>query len=400
MPCTAAPRALASAASSPLPQATSSNAVPSADPHRGEHGLPRGAREARRSARPARRPPPTTAVRTPPRRFPDHAPTVATPVPGPTAHPTALPRTSPHNRQRRPTASRAPARRAPTPRLAVAETGLGVAKRRLGVADAGTRRRGNGDSPSRSGGRDRAARPLRPLVRSDAGCAVRASPDRSADADLPDTGGARLASIVGSRFGYAQGASLPHGRPPGPSTGRHLWLDTAGAPPERASPWRPRSCAGPPPSPSPAARSSSSTARRPPPAPPRRPCSCPRTCAGRGPPVAALVEPVHRRAPRRRRRRPRQRRAPGRGAGRAHRPTPGAAPSPLTVGPGRLRHRHVGLGAVQPHVRAAAQFLGCRFGEPTMYGVAGRAGTSDHPSGRAVDFMVDPPPATGSPRAP
>jgi hypothetical protein len=24
-----------------------------------------------------------------------------------------------------------------------------------------------------------------------------------------------------------------------------------------------------------------------------------------------------------------------------------------------------------------------------MYGVAGRAGTSDHPSGRAVDFMVD-----------
>ena len=52
-----------------------------------------------------------------------------------------------------------------------------------------------------------------------------------------------------------------------------------------------------------------------------------------------------------------------------------------------------GLGAVKPHVRAAAQFLGCRFGEPTMYGVAGRAGTSDHPSGRAVDFMVDP--ATG-----
>jgi hypothetical protein len=48
-----------------------------------------------------------------------------------------------------------------------------------------------------------------------------------------------------------------------------------------------------------------------------------------------------------------------------------------------------GLGAVRPHVRAAAQFLGCRFGEPTMFGVAGRAGTSDHPAGRAVDFMVD-----------
>lgn len=50
-----------------------------------------------------------------------------------------------------------------------------------------------------------------------------------------------------------------------------------------------------------------------------------------------------------------------------------------------------GLGAVKPHVRAAAQLLGCRFGEPTMYGVAGRAGTSDHPSGLAVDFMVDRP---------
>jgi hypothetical protein len=48
-----------------------------------------------------------------------------------------------------------------------------------------------------------------------------------------------------------------------------------------------------------------------------------------------------------------------------------------------------GLGAVKPHVRAAAKFLGCRFGEPTMFGVAGRAGTSDHPAGRAVDFMVD-----------
>ncbi|WP_300019312.1 hypothetical protein [Pseudonocardia sp.] len=47
------------------------------------------------------------------------------------------------------------------------------------------------------------------------------------------------------------------------------------------------------------------------------------------------------------------------------------------------------LGAVKGFVREAAQFLGCTFGEPTMLGVAGRAGTSDHPSGRAVDFMVD-----------
>jgi hypothetical protein len=48
------------------------------------------------------------------------------------------------------------------------------------------------------------------------------------------------------------------------------------------------------------------------------------------------------------------------------------------------------LGAVQDYVREAAEFLGCLFGEPTMHGVAGRGGTSDHPSGKAIDFMVDP----------
>ncbi len=47
------------------------------------------------------------------------------------------------------------------------------------------------------------------------------------------------------------------------------------------------------------------------------------------------------------------------------------------------------LGAVKDYVREAAEFLGCMFGEPTMHGVAGRAGTSDHPSGKAIDFMVD-----------
>jgi hypothetical protein len=47
------------------------------------------------------------------------------------------------------------------------------------------------------------------------------------------------------------------------------------------------------------------------------------------------------------------------------------------------------LGAVKGFVREAAEFLGCTFGEPTLLGVAGRAGTSDHPSGLAVDFMVD-----------
>jgi hypothetical protein len=48
-----------------------------------------------------------------------------------------------------------------------------------------------------------------------------------------------------------------------------------------------------------------------------------------------------------------------------------------------------GLGAVKDHVRAAAEFLGCQYGEPTMHGVAGRGGPSDHPGGLAVDFMVD-----------
>jgi hypothetical protein len=48
-----------------------------------------------------------------------------------------------------------------------------------------------------------------------------------------------------------------------------------------------------------------------------------------------------------------------------------------------------GLGSVKSHVREAAKFLGCQYGEPDMHGVAGRAGTSDHPGGLAIDFMVD-----------
>lgn len=48
-----------------------------------------------------------------------------------------------------------------------------------------------------------------------------------------------------------------------------------------------------------------------------------------------------------------------------------------------------GMGAVRSWVRDAAEFLGCRFGEPQVLGVGGRAGTSDHPSGLAADFMVD-----------
>jgi hypothetical protein len=47
------------------------------------------------------------------------------------------------------------------------------------------------------------------------------------------------------------------------------------------------------------------------------------------------------------------------------------------------------LGAVKPFVRTAAEFLGCAFDEPTVLGVAGRSSASDHPKGRALDFMVD-----------
>ncbi|OLT21581.1 hypothetical protein BJF78_08185 [Pseudonocardia sp. CNS-139] len=43
---------------------------------------------------------------------------------------------------------------------------------------------------------------------------------------------------------------------------------------------------------------------------------------------------------------------------------------------------------MKSHVRDAAEILGCRFGEPDMHGVAGRAGASDHPLGLALDFMV------------
>lgn len=48
-----------------------------------------------------------------------------------------------------------------------------------------------------------------------------------------------------------------------------------------------------------------------------------------------------------------------------------------------------GLGRVKPHVRTAAEFLGCRYGETEIFGVAGRGGPSDHPRGLAVDFMVN-----------
>lgn len=72
------------------------------------------------------------------------------------------------------------------------------------------------------------------------------------------------------------------------------------------------------------------------------------------------------------------------------RPRSSAAPlAPATTAPVGCVLPTSGLGPVKSWVRAGAEFLGCRFGEPTMFGVAGRSGASDHPAGLAVDFMVD-----------
>jgi hypothetical protein len=74
-------------------------------------------------------------------------------------------------------------------------------------------------------------------------------------------------------------------------------------------------------------------------------------------------------------------------AGRAGQPDPTPAPAPATERDCGLATG--GLGAVRPHVRAAAELLGCAFGKPQVLGIAGRGGPSDHPKGLALDFMVD-----------
>jgi len=48
-----------------------------------------------------------------------------------------------------------------------------------------------------------------------------------------------------------------------------------------------------------------------------------------------------------------------------------------------------GFETVQRRVSEAGVELRCRFGVDTVYGVAGRSGASDHPSGLALDLMVD-----------
>lgn len=48
-----------------------------------------------------------------------------------------------------------------------------------------------------------------------------------------------------------------------------------------------------------------------------------------------------------------------------------------------------GFGRVRSWVADAGNELRCRFDVDDVYGVAGRAGTSDHPRGLALDLMVD-----------
>jgi hypothetical protein len=53
------------------------------------------------------------------------------------------------------------------------------------------------------------------------------------------------------------------------------------------------------------------------------------------------------------------------------------------------------LGAVKPHVKAAAYEIGHKFDIAIIYGIGARTGVSDHPLGLALDFMVDNDQATG-----
>ena len=83
----------------------------------------------------------------------------------------------------------------------------------------------------------------------------------------------------------------------------------------------------------------------------------------------------------------------------------GGRPPGGRAGPPRRAPRRAGHGHRRPSPTAGStpgswvrssrscapppQFLGCAFGEPTVLGVAGRSSASDHPRGRALDFMVD-----------
>jgi hypothetical protein len=76
-------------------------------------------------------------------------------------------------------------------------------------------------------------------------------------------------------------------------------------------------------------------------------------------------------------------------AGRAADPEP-AAKQPAARAVGADCGLDTGaLGPVKPYVRSAAEIVGCAFGKPEVLGVAARGGPSDHPKGRALDFVVD-----------
>jgi hypothetical protein len=78
-------------------------------------------------------------------------------------------------------------------------------------------------------------------------------------------------------------------------------------------------------------------------------------------------------------------RARSRDAPATSQPSP---PDPSPPGPADCGLDTSGLGAVKAWVREAAVFLGCRFGEPAMIGVASRGTASDHPDGKALDLMA------------
>jgi hypothetical protein len=53
-----------------------------------------------------------------------------------------------------------------------------------------------------------------------------------------------------------------------------------------------------------------------------------------------------------------------------------------------MSHTYPMLGAVKPHVKAAALEIGNKFDIDTIYGIGARTGVSEHPLGLALDFMV------------
>ncbi len=76
-------------------------------------------------------------------------------------------------------------------------------------------------------------------------------------------------------------------------------------------------------------------------------------------------------------------------------PKPTKAPAPVkkTV-PAATASCSTSLAGTKPHVAQVGNHIKAKFGVKNVGGVAGRANASDHPSGLALDFMVDA--ATGN----